>query len=270
MPPDSALGPFRQVAAVTGCRISACIITLNEADRIADCIASLAFCDEVLVVDAHSTDDTRAISARLGARVIERDWPGYRSQREFAMQAASHDWILAVDADERVSPGLRDELQALRAQIDGGADVAGATMPTLTFYFGQSLRHGNAWPDRHPRFYDRRRARWTGYEIHERVTIDGAVRTLRSPLEHHSYRDFGEHLRKMDRYAELMAQQMHASGRRASLTQVLFNPPWRFFRGYVLKRGLLDGWRGLVYHLVEAGYVRRKYLRLWMQRHGDT
>jgi glycosyltransferase involved in cell wall biosynthesis len=245
-------------------KISACIITHNEADRIGACCESLSFCDEILVVDSHSTDDTRVVAARHGARVIERDWPGYRSQREFAMQAAAHDWILAVDADERVSEPLRAELQALRADIDAGADIAGATVPTLTSYFGRFLRHGNAWPDRHPRFYDRRRAHWQGYEIHERVTIDGPARPLRGWLEHYSYRDFGEHLRKMDRYAELMALQMHGNGRRASLGQVLFNPPWRFFRGYVIKRGFLDGWRGFVYHVVEAGYVRRKYLRLWM------
>lgn len=245
-------------------KISACIITHNEADRIGACCDSLSFCDEILVVDSHSTDDTREIAAARGARVIERDWPGYRSQREFAMRSATHDWILAVDADERVSEPLRAELQSLRAQVDAGADIAGATVPTLTSYFGRFLRHGNAWPDRHPRLYDRRLARWQGYEIHERVTIDGPVRALRGWLEHYSYRNFGEHLRKMDRYAELMAQQMHASGRHASLAQVLFNPPWRFFRGYVLKRGFIDGWRGFVYHVVEAGYVRRKYLRLWM------
>ncbi len=249
-------------------KISACIITYNEADRIGACCDSLAFCDEIVVVDSHSTDDTRAIAAAHGARVIERDWPGYRSQREFAMQAATHDWILAVDADERVSAPLRAELQALARDIDGGADIAGASIPTLTDYFGRFLRHGNAWPDRHPRLYDRRRARWQGYEIHERVTIDGPVRSLQGWLEHYSYRSFSEQLRKLDRYAELMAQQMHANGRRAGLSQVLFNPPWRFIRGYLLKRGFLDGWRGFVYHVAEAGYVRRKYLRLWMLGRG--
>ena len=248
-------------------KISACIITHDEADRIGACCDSLQFCDEILVVDSHSADDTRAVAAAHGARVIERDWPGYRSQREFAMQAATHDWILAVDADERVSAPLREQLQALRAEIDAGADIAGAMVPTLTNYFGRFLRHGNAWPDRHPRFYDRRRSHWmAGYEIHERVSVEGPMRTLNGPLEHYSYRHFGEHLRKMDTYAELMARHMHAAGRRASLAQVLFNPPWRFVRGYVIKRGFLDGWRGLVYHLVEAGYVRRKYLRLWMQK----
>jgi glycosyltransferase involved in cell wall biosynthesis len=245
-------------------KISACIITLNEADRIAACCDALKFCDEILVVDAHSTDGTRDIAARSGARVIERDWPGYRTQREFAMQAATHDWILAVDADERVSGALREELQALRGEIARGADVAGASVPTLTNYFGKFLRHGNAWPDRHPRFYDRRRARWEGMEIHERVTIDGPVRKLRGWLEHYSYRNFGEHLAKMDRYALLMAEQSHARGKRAQLWQVFLNPGWRFFKGMILKRGMLDGWRGLVYHVVEAGYVRRKYLRLWM------
>jgi glycosyltransferase involved in cell wall biosynthesis len=251
-------------AVQSAIKVSACIITLNEADRVAACCESLKFCDEILVVDAHSTDGTREIAARAGARVIERDWPGYRSQREFAMQAAAHDWILAVDADERVSGALREELQSLRAEIAAGADVAGATMPTLTSYFGKFLRHGNAWPDRHPRFYDRRRARWQGLQIHERVTIDGRVRPLRGWLEHYSYRDFSEHLAKMDRYALLMAEQSFAQGKRASLWQVFFNPAWRFFKGMILKRGLLDGWRGLVYHVVEAGYVRRKYLRLWM------
>jgi glycosyltransferase involved in cell wall biosynthesis len=255
---------------VNGARISACIITCNEADRIADCCASLDFCDEILVVDSHSTDGTRELAARAGARVIERDWPGYRSQREFAMRAAAHDWILSVDADERLSAPLRAELLALRVELGAagsaasGVGIAGATVPTLTSYFGKFLRHGNAWPDRHPRFYDRRRARWQGMEIHERVTIDGPVRALHGWLEHYSYRNFDEHLAKMDRYASLMAEQSFARGRRAQLWQVLFNPAWRFFRGMIIKRGVLDGWRGLVFHLVEAGYVRRKYLRLWM------
>jgi hypothetical protein len=202
------------------------------------------------------------IAAARGARVIERDWPGYRSQRQFAAGAASHDWILSVDADEIVSPTLRAELLALKAQGFGG--VVGASVPTLTSYFGRFLRHGNAWPDRHVRLFDRRRARWGGFEIHEKILLDGQIARLAGHLEHHSYRNFGEHLAKMDRYAQLMAEHSFAAGKRANLTQVLFNPPLRFIRGMLVKRGLLDGWRGLVYHLVEAGYVRRKYLRLWM------
>lgn len=222
----------------------------------------MSFCNEILVIDSHSTDGTREVAASHGARVIERAWPGYRSQRQFAAQAAQHQWILSVDADERVSPQLRSEIEQLR---DGGfVAIAGASVPTLTQYFGKFLRHGNAWPDRHLRLFDRQRARWGGYEIHEKILLDGPIARLSGWLEHHSYRNFGEHLSKMDHYAQLMAEQMFQDGRRASLLQVLFNPPLRCFRGLVLKRGLLDGWRGLVYHLVEAGYVRRKYLRLWM------
>lgn len=245
-----------------GAKLSACIITFNEADRIGACLDSLSFCDEIVVVDSHSTDDTRQIAAARGARVIERDWPGYRSQRQFAAGAASHEWILSVDADELVSPALCAELVALKAQ--GFAGMVGASVPTLTSYFGRFLRHGNAWPDRHVRLFDRRRASWGGFEIHEKILLDGEIARLVGHLEHHSYRNFGEHLAKMDRYAQLMAEHSFAAGKRASLAQVLFNPPFRFIRGMLVKRGLLDGWRGLVYHLVEAGYVRRKYLRLWM------
>jgi len=160
--------------------LTACIITRNEAGRIGDCLASVSFCDEIVVVDAHSSDATREIAARLGARVIERDWPGYRSQKQYATDAATHDWVLSVDADERVTPGLRAEIESLR---DGGfAGARGWSIPRLTEYFGRFLRHGNAWPDRHIRLYDRRAARWTGYEVHEKIVVSGPVGALGAPL----------------------------------------------------------------------------------------
>jgi glycosyltransferase involved in cell wall biosynthesis len=247
-------------------RIAACIITRNEADRIGACIDAVKFCDEILVVDAHSSDATRDIAARRGARVIERDWPGYRSQKQFASDAASHDWVLAVDADELVTAPLRAEIEALRRR--GFAGARGWSIPRLTEYFGRYLRHGNAWPDRQIRLYDRRAARWVGYEVHEKIAVDGPVGTLHAHLEHHAYRSLDDQLARLDRYATLMAAQMHAAGRRAGLAQVLFNPAWRLLRGLALKRGVLDGWRGWLFHLAEAGYVRRKYLRLWALTRG--
>ena len=180
--------------------LSACIITRNEADRIGPCIEALRFCDEIVVVDAHSTDETRAIAEGLGARVIERDWPGYRSQKQFATDAARHDWVLCVDADEIVTPALRAEIEALRAA--GFAAERGWSIPRLTDYFGRFLRHGNAWPDRQIRLYDRRAARWVGYEVHEKIAVDGPVGTLRQPLEHYAYRSLDDHLAKLDRYAK--------------------------------------------------------------------
>jgi len=242
--------------------LSACIITRNEADRIQSCIEALDWCDEIVVVDAHSSDATRGIAERLGARVIERDWAGYRSQKQFATDAARHDWVLCVDADERVTPALRAEIVALRA--GGFAGCNAWTIPRLTQYLGRFLRHGNAWPDRQVRLYHRRRARWVGYEVHEKVAADAPVGALRGALEHHAYRSFEDHLAKMDRYAALMAAEMYAAGRRCGVWPVLINPAWRLVRGLFVKRGVLDGWRGVLFHIVEAGYVRRKYLRLWV------
>jgi len=246
--------------------LSACIITRNEADRIGACLEALNFCDELLVVDSHSTDDTRELATRLGARVIERDWPGYRSQKQFATDAARHDWVLCVDADERVTPGLRAQILALKAA--GFPEVRGWSIPRLTQYFGRPLRHGNAWPDRQIRLYDRRTARWAGYEVHEKIAVSGQIGALQGALEHFAYRDVDEHLAKMDRYASLMAAEMFRAGRRCGLWSVLTRPGWRLFRGLVIKRGVLDGWRGLLFHMIEAGYVRRKYLRLWTLSRG--
>jgi len=252
------------VASVSG--VSACIITYNEADRIEACLRSVSFCDELLVVDSHSSDDTRARAAALGARVIERDWPGYRSQKQFAVETARHDWVLCLDADERVSAPLRAELEALRA--GGFAGAAGWSIPRITDYFGRFLRHGNAYPDRLVRLFDRRRGGWSGYEIHENTRVSGRIARLHGHLEHYSYRSLGDHLARMQRYADLMAQAMYDAGRRCGLAPVLLNAQWRFVRGYLLRLGFLDGWRGLVFALIESQYVRRKYLGLYMRSRG--
>ena len=246
--------------------LTACIITFNEADRIDACLRSLDFCDELIVVDSHSTDGTRERAAALGARVIERDWPGYRSQKQFAVDAARHDWVLCLDADERVSAELRREIAALKR--DGFAANAGWSVPRITEYFGRFLRHGNAYPDRLVRLFDRRRGGWRGYEIHENTRVSGPLGRLRGHLEHFPYRSLAEHQSRMQRYADLMAQALYQEGRRCGLTPLLVNPQWRFVRGYLLRLGFLDGWRGLVFALIEANYVRRKYLGLYMRSRG--
>jgi glycosyltransferase involved in cell wall biosynthesis len=243
-------------------QLSACIITYNEADRIEACLRSVSFCDEMLVVDSHSTDDTRRLAASLGAHVIERDWPGYRSQKQFAIDAAASDWVLCVDADERVSDELRAQIMALR---EGGfTGYSGWSIPRITDYFGRFLRHGNAYPDRLTRLFDRRRGGWVGYEIHENTRVTGRVGRLRGHLEHFSYRSLADHQARMQRYAELMARALYARGKRCGLLKIIVNPQWRFLRGYLLRLGFLDGWRGLVFALIEANYVRRKYLQLYM------
>ena len=247
--------------------ISAVIITFNEADRIGDCLASLAFCAEIVVVDSGSTDDTRAIAEAAGARVLVRPFDGFRSQKQFAVDQATHDWVLCLDADERVSPVLRASILAAR---DGGfADAAGYRFARLSEYFGKFLRRGNAYPDRVLRLFDRRRGGWRGdREIHEAASVDGAVRTLAGDLIHYPYRSLMQQLSKTERYARMMAEYEFSRGKRASLGKLIFSPAWRFWRGYVFRLGFLDGWHGLVYAYVRANYVRQKTIMLWLLQEG--
>ena len=245
--------------------LTACIVAFNEEDRIGDCLRSLAFCDEIVVVDSHSTDRTREIARELGAKVVERDWPGYGAQKEFATRLASHDWVLSLDADERASKKLQAEVQELRAR--GFGERAGYRMPRLTEWRGQWIRHGTWWPDRQLRLFDRRRGRWAGNNPHDYFAVDGPVGDLRGEILHYSYRSLDDHLRTIDRYTEIMAQGMNERGRRATLFDVVMRPAVRFFRFYVLKRGFLEGWRGLVLAYLVAYYVRLKYVRLYVMQH---
>jgi len=207
-----------------------------------------------------------------GARVLHRDFDGFRSQKDFAVRQARHDWVLCLDADERVGPALRAAILAAR---DGGfADssanaVAGYRFARLSEYFGKFLRHGNAYPDRVLRLFDRRRGGWRGTrEIHEAASVDGPVQTLPGDLIHHPYRSLAQFLAKTQRYARMMAEHDHARGKRASLARLVLSPAWRFWRGYVFRLGFLDGWHGLVYAYLRANYVRQKTIMLWMLQHG--
>ncbi|WDS37839.1 glycosyltransferase family 2 protein [Pseudoxanthomonas sp.] len=249
-------------------RISACIIAFNEADRIGDCLDSLAFCDECVVVDSGSTDATAAIAREKGAKVLQRNFDGYRSQKDFAVQSAAHDWVLCLDADERVDATLRASILAAR---DGGfAGPAGYRFNRLSDYFGRFLRHGNAYPDQVLRLFDRRRGGWRGQrEIHEAASVDGAIQALAGDLVHFPYRSLEQQLAKTQRYALMMAQHEFARGKRASWAKLVVSPAWRFWRGYVFRLGFLDGWRGLVYAYVRANYVRQKAIMLWLLQHGQ-
>jgi glycosyltransferase involved in cell wall biosynthesis len=242
-------------------RITGCVITLNEAACIASCLKSMTVCDELLVIDSHSSDRTRDIATSCGARVIERDWPGYRSQKQFAIEQASHDFILFLDADEQLSPELAAEIASLK-NSDRLGEHAAWNIPFLASYFGVYMQHGDWHPDHHMRLFDRRRAEYGGYEVHERLLVRGSVGKLSADILHHSYDSLDDQLGKLSKYARLMAEQMHAAGRRGSWLNVFFNPLWRFVRAYLLRLGFLDGWRGLSIALIEANYVREKYLRL--------
>jgi glycosyltransferase involved in cell wall biosynthesis len=251
-----AIGPADRIP------ISACIVAMNEEDRLGACLDSLDWCDELLVVDSHSTDKTRELAALRGARVIERDWPGHVAQKEFAVRAARHDWVFCIDADERVSSELRAAIEAAR---EGGfTAAAGYEVSRVSSYLGRRIRHGTWYPDWKLRLFDRRRGGWGGRDPHDHASVDGAVQRLAGELFHEPYRSFDEHLRTIDRYTTTMAEEMRAAGRRARLVDVILRPPARFLVFFVWRRGFLDGWRGLLLAYLAAHYVRLKYAKLWV------
>ena len=257
-----------EISPASRAPLSACVIAFNEADRIGDCLRSLAFCDDIVVIDSGSTDDTRETAEALGARVLVRAFDGFRSQKDYAVNQARHDWVLCLDADERVDDALRASIEAARARGFDGA--AGYEFARLSWYFGRFLRHGTAYPDRVLRLFDRRHGGWRGErEIHEAASVDGAVARLRGDLLHYPFRSLLQMLDKKQGYAAMMAEHEHAHGKRASLAKLLFSPGWRFLRSFILKRGFLDGVPGLLEAFVSANYVRQKSMMLWLLQHGQ-
>jgi hypothetical protein len=189
------------------------------------------------------------------------------AQKEFAIRAAHNDWVLCIDADERVSPALRDEILALR---EAGFPVhAGWRMPRLSSYLGRWMHHGGWYPNWQLRLFDRRRCQWTGHDPHDRVEASGSVGRCSSDLLHHPYRDLSEHLRTIDRYTSIMADGMLARGRRAHAFELAVRPAAHFLSSYVLKLGFLEGWRGLLQASLAAHYGQMKYAKLLDLQRGD-
>jgi glycosyltransferase involved in cell wall biosynthesis len=246
-------------------KLSVTIITKNEAGDIRAALASVAWADEVIVVDAESTDETVALAGGCGARVLVRAWPGYAAQKNFAAAQASHDWILSLDADERVTPALAEEIRRL---IDTGPTHQAYRMPRVTWHLGRWIRSTDWYPDYQLRLYDRRTAEWTGRYVHEGVRVTGTIGRLRHELQHFAYRDIADHLETMDRYTTLAARQMHETGRRASAIGLALHPPFAFFRNYVLKGGFRDGAAGLIVSAMNAYYVLLKFAKLWEMNRG--
>lgn len=241
--------------------LSVTIIARDEADRIGDAIRSVrALSDDVVVLDSGSIDATVSIARNLGARVIETDWPGYVAQKNRALRYVRHDWVLAIDADERVSPELALEVRRVLAREPG---VVGFTVPRLGFWEGRPIRHGTWYPDTRVRLFRRDRARWTGRDPHDHVVADGPVGHLSAPLHHFPFRHLGEHLQQVDRYSRLMAEGARAAGERAHWWDVVFRPILHFVKGYLLRMGFLDGVRGFCVASFGAAYVLSKWSRLY-------
>ncbi len=241
-------------------KLAVTVITRNEAANIAAALASVAWADEILVVDAESTDDTVEIARRAGARVLVREWPGFAGQKNFAAEQAAHDWILSIDADERVTPELADEIRRLLA---GEPAARGFQVPRVSFYLGRWIRSTDWYPDYQLRLYDRRCGRWVGDYVHERVAVAGEVGRLRRDLQHLPYRDISHHLQTMDRYSTLAARQMTEAGRRVGALGLVSRPLGAFARNYILHGGWRDAHVGLVVSVLNSYYVFLKFAKLW-------
>ncbi len=244
--------------------LSVIVITRNEAHNIADCLDSLDFAQERIVLDWASTDDTVARARAAGAQVhTTDDWPGFGPQKNRALARATGDWVLSIDADERVTPALRAELLALLA----GQPVLDAwSMPRSSSYCGQFMRHGGWYPDRVVRLFRRGTARFSDDLVHEKLLTDGAAGQLQADLLHHSFTDLDSVLDKVNRYSSAGAQALQARGKTASLGKALGHGLWAFVRTYFLKRGFLDGRMGLVLAISNAEGTYYRYLKLWLRQ----
>jgi glycosyltransferase involved in cell wall biosynthesis len=242
-------------------KISATVITFNEEQNIAEALESLAWADEIIVVDSESTDRTVEIARRFTDRIIVRPWPGYAAQKTFAAEQAVNDWIFNLDADERVSPELAAEL--LKLQQGSDPAVAGFEMPRRTNYLGRWIKHSGWYPDYKLRLYDRRVARWRGEFVHESVQADGRVERLKGEILHYTVRSASEHHLRLDRYTTLAAEEMRALGKSVSVGSLFFSPAAAFFKSYFLRLGILDGMPGFAIAKFAAHYAFLKNLKVW-------
>lgn len=240
-------------------RLTATLITLNEAQNLPRALASLSdLPDEIVVVDAGSTDRTCEIARRRGTRLLLRTWTNYSEQKNFAAAQATHDWILSIDADEELSPGLREALRAWKQQPPAAAAYEFARRAS---YLGRWIRHSGWYPDYKKRLYRRDLARFVGI-VHESLQVDGPVGRLPGDLYHHSVRTLAEQHAKIENYTTIAARQLFTAGRRHWALPMLLAPPWEFFRTLVVRAGFLDGYRGWLIACLAAKYVFLKYRKL--------
>jgi len=242
--------------------VSACVIARDDALGIERCLASLAWTDEtVVVIDERSCDGTEDLARRAGARVLRHPYQGNVEQKNFALDQAKHDWVVALDADEALSPALAACLRERLAGDPPGLD--GLELNRVTRHLGRWIRHGDFHPDWQLRVFRRSRGRWAGSNPHGRVRVVGRVERLVGDLEHASYADLADQVARVQEYSRVEARELHRRGRRARISDLCLRPPARFLRAYLLKAGFLDGVPGFLIASVTAFHVLLKYAKLW-------
>lgn len=238
---------------------TATIIVRNESSNIVECINSVSFFDEILVVDSGSIDDTVAKAEQMGARVMVNPWPGFGRQRQFATENAANEWVFSIDADERVSDELRRAIEQLFAN---GTDRDGYQVNRRNHFMGRPLAHGEGYPDWLLRLFHRQRARWSQDPVHERVELIGRIGRIRGDLDHHSQESLDDYFHKQNMYTSLQAHIMWESGRRSSLLKLASSPTVRFIKFYIFRLGFLDGIPGLFHIAIGCFNSFAKYAKL--------
>jgi len=243
-------------------KLSVIIITRNEAANIRDCLESVAWADEIIVVDSGSTDATAEICGEFGAQVHKHDWPGFGAQKNRALGYAANEWVFSIDADERVTPGLRAAIEAvLRKDNDA---CAAYRVSRLSSYCGRFMRHSGWYPDHIVRLFRRDAAHFSDDLVHERLLVEGQIGQLDGELLHYAFDNLEEVLHKVDRYSSAGAQMMHQRGRQASLSGAVLRGLWSFLRTYVLRGGFLDGREGFMLAVSNAEGTYYRYLKLML------
>jgi glycosyltransferase involved in cell wall biosynthesis len=253
--PAAAGAPAARARAAVSCTI----ICFDEEEHIRAALESVKWCDEIVVVDSFSNDRTVAICREYTDRIFQRPWPGFVEQKAFALEQTRHDWVLNLDADERVSPQLRREIE----QVLRKPDADGYYVPRLVYYLGRWWWRGGWYPDYRIRLFRREHAVWGGVDPHEKVVLRGRTARLEGPLLHYTYRDTSDHLATINSFTGVAARELLLRGRTASILDLCLRPFWRFLRFYVLRRGFMEGLAGLFVAQSAAFYVFLKYAKLW-------
>jgi glycosyltransferase involved in cell wall biosynthesis len=239
--------------------LSVTIITLNEEQNLRRCLESVAFADEIIVIDSESQDRTVSIAHEFTDKIFQEPWQGFARQKNLAQDRARGPWILNIDADERVTPELKE---AIRSVIQKRPPYAGFKIPRKNFFCGQWIRHGGWYPNYQLRLYLKEAGAFAQREVHEQVVVNGQVGTLKAPLEHYTYNSISDYLKRMDRYSDLSAKQYLLEGKKVSWAEILFRTKYTFFKMYILQRGFLDGANGLTLAVLYSYYTFTKYAKL--------
>jgi glycosyltransferase involved in cell wall biosynthesis len=247
-------------------RVSCTVVCQDEAGQIAGCLESVSWCDEIVVVDGGSRDGTVEIARRFTPRVIHNPWPGYRAQKQFALEHATGEWVLNLDADERVTPELATEIQAALREVPDTVD--GFRIPRLVSYLGRWWYRGGWYPRPVTRLVRRAQTVWGGTDPHDRAVIPGRVIGLTQPILHYTYDDIADHLHSVDKLTAVAARQV-PSGRRIGLGRLAGEPAWRFLRAYFIKRGAQEGLPGFFVAATDAFYTFLRWARVWERERGS-